>query len=175
MTRPTACTTSTCDLARFHEEHGVQRRHVDALAEAARVAQHAAHFLARRVGLAQPVQPFLAPERVLRAVDVLHLQRQQAGLLLGRRVAARVFDQFAPVLLDLFRARDGVHEDDGAQQGLVPVAGDPLLNEFALRVRERVPAAQQLFDVFQAQAGLAVDGIPVFAVFGHPAGAAVAE
>ena len=47
------------------------------------------------------------------------------------------------------------------------VAGEVPVGEHTCGVRERVPATVQLLDVFQRQAGLAVDGIRIVAGFGR--------
>ena len=74
-------------FARMQEQDGVQRRHVHALGQAASIGQDVAHALLRL--LAEPGQALGAVERVLRAVNVLHLAAQAVfGVVAGGGDAA---------------------------------------------------------------------------------------
>ena len=69
MTRPTACTTSTCDLRGSRKSTASRAGTSISLAQTAGIGEHAANFV---FILAKPVQTSLAVQRMLGAVYVFH-------------------------------------------------------------------------------------------------------
>ena len=121
--------------ARRHEQHGVQRRHVDALGKAAGVGKDAAGV---GVFALQPLDAGLAVQRVVLAVHVLGLGSQRLPLLrFGQLLDGAVHD-VAPVFHQTFRGTDGVGE------GNRPLEGPSSRRRAPLRILQRCPAANDL-------------------------------
>ena len=123
--------------SRAHEQHGVERRHVDALGQASSVGQDAAAAFGRSL------EPFDACFSVQRVVLAVHM----AGFAAESRVPLRLgqlrhglIDEAGPVGFEALGCSDRVRERDGAAEradyrsGWVEVLG----------VLERPPAADNL-------------------------------
>ena len=122
-------------VARTHEEHGVEGRHVDALREAARVGEDAAGAFG--AGL-EPFDPRLAFERVVLPVHMAGLATE--GVRRFRQPFERALDDVGPMGIQPLRRGDGVGEGDGARQG----AGGAVRRALVLRVPQGAPAADDL-------------------------------
>ena len=100
------------------EDDGVQRRHVHALGQAARVGEDAALALLALLG--EPRQLLGARLRVHGAVDVVQVAGRPALVAGGLHVG---LDDLLERLVDLLRALDGRAEAHGAAKRLHPAVG----------------------------------------------------
>ena len=122
-----------------HEQHGVQGRHVDALGQAAGVAEDAAGAFFRAF---QPFDAGLALQGVVLAVHMLGAATEGGGALRQRQLVDGVADDVAPMGVQALGGGDGVGEGDGAGQRthrLGAMGHGPVL-----RVLQRTPAADDL-------------------------------
>ena len=122
-----------------HEQHSVQRRHVDALGQAAGVAEDAASAFFRAF---QPLDAGLALQGVVLAVHMLGAAAEGGGALFGRQLVDGVADDGAPMGVQALGGGDGVGEGDGAGQRTRWLGA--LRRGPVLRVLQRPPAADDL-------------------------------
>ena len=137
-----------------HEQHRVQRRHVDALGQAARVREDAARAPGAAPGAAptlQPLDPGLAVEGVMLAVDVPRGATERAPAFGLRQQVDGVGDDVVPMRFQALRRGDGVGERDGPGQAAHGLAAGSLV----LRILQRAPTAGDLRGVGQVDLALA--------------------
>ena len=117
-----------------HEEHGVERRDVDAFGEATRVRENAASAPGRAL---QPLDLGLSVERVVLPVDMAGLTTESRGLLPCGQQGDSLAHDAVPVRLEPLGGVDGVGERDRARKGTDRAIPGGLV----LGVLERAPAA----------------------------------
>ena len=132
----------------------VQRRNVDPLGQAARVREDAARAPGAAPGVAlalQPLDPGLAVERVMLAVDVPRGATERAPAFGLRQQVDGVADDVVPMRFQALRRGDGVGERDGAGETAHGLDAGGLV----LRILQRAPAAGDLRGVGQVDLALA--------------------
>ena len=129
--------------ARAHEQHGVERRHVDAFGEAAGIGKDAAGVVLFAL---QPFDAGLAVQRMVLSVHVLRFRAQRSPLLLLRQLLNRTRHHVVPVLDEALGGQDGVGE------GNRPLERPSLRGGLGvLGILQRLPAADDLGGVGDVQ------------------------
>ena len=135
-------------FARMHEEDGVQRRHIHALGQAARIRKHMTGPVGRAHAV-KPCQALAAPQRIEGAVDMLRYDRIVRHFVLCVRL--RRFAVFvhhcAEERLHLFGGLDVAAVGDGPAHGQLIILRKFLL----IGLRQRPPAANELARIVQLQ------------------------
>ena len=128
-------------VARTHEQHRVERGHVDAFGKAARVGEDAAGFAG---ALFQPFDMLLALERVVLSVDVPRFAGGRGGALVRGKLRGGALDQFRPMRRQPLGGGDGAAEGDGAPQRARGFAAGAVAAAPVFGVLQGAPAADDL-------------------------------
>ena len=133
-----------------HEQHRVQRRHVDPLGQAPRIREDAGGAVGVPL---QPFDPGLPVQGVVLAVHVAGLAAERLALFRFRQQSRRLLDDPRPIPVQSLRHANRIGEGDGPREGAdrtfvgrrnaTGVADDPPVSG-VLRVRERSPATDDL-------------------------------